>query len=153
MVESSPGVYGSHQMWRSVAIAVLLTLLLAGCSVGGSGAVSDPHGATGTVGGSYGVALSATGKARVEMARVRLRNSSLIPAISRLRCVENGRVLVCHGFTNTGDAAVAKFRVFPDGSLGEDGSHGGAECVGWGNAKDQASWEYHSHETELHCLT
>lgn len=143
-------------MWRNVAMGVALVGLLAGCSVGGgSGAVSDPQGATGSLGGpdTTGSPQSVTIRARVELARLRLLPETHIPAIGELRCVENHRVVVCHGATNTGDAAVAKFRAYADGSLGADGSLAGAECVSWGNTQDQTEWEYHSHSMELICPT
>jgi hypothetical protein len=142
-------------MLRSLLIGVVLAGVLAGCSVGGrSGAgssssttLSVPLGESPTA-----ATVSVTDKARAELVRIRLHSSSHIPTISGLRCAEHDRVIVCHGVTDGGDAAVAKFRAFAGGSLGLDGSGGGAECVGWGNAKDQAWWEYHSHHDALRCL-
>jgi hypothetical protein len=58
-VEPFRGVYRRSGMWRSVAIGVVLAGLLTGCGVGGDGeAVSDPQGATGHLGATYGTTAS-----------------------------------------------------------------------------------------------
>jgi len=138
-------------MWRSVLLGVVLAGLLAGCNRDGpSGGLTGGGGAMTSAlseGQTDNAAAPITTQARLELARIRLRSLSELPAIGALRCVKKDGVVACRGTTRDGAAMVAKFQVRADGSLQ------GAACVGWGSAQASNEWgyEYQLHNPRLQC--